>query len=287
MATCSSDLLLVEAFDALAAHAAVLGDDGRIVATNAAWDLFAALNGGHPASVGVGADYVAICRRAGEPAIADGLVAVLSGERRMFEAEYPCPSPGEDRWFLLQAARLASGGAVLTHINITRRKELESRLAHLATHDELTGLANRAAAHGHAQRAIEKGVELAVLFCDLDGFKQVNDLLGHPTGDEVLSQVASRLARVTRTDDTLARVGGDEFVVIASPCDETRAHAIAERITSCFAEPFQVGRHELSLSCSVGFALGSSHSTVENLLERADVAMYAHKGRRPRPRSDS
>lgn len=119
---------------------------------------------------------------------AEGIRAVCEGRQLEFEMEYPCPSPGEERWFLLNASPLPGRevGAVVTHLDITRRKRLEQRLQHSATHDPLTGLPNRRLLYDRLSVALgrrrhETGV-VAVLFCDLDGFKAVYDTLGHAAG---------------------------------------------------------------------------------------------------------
>jgi diguanylate cyclase (GGDEF)-like protein len=265
------------AFDALGAQAAVLDAHGRIVATNRAWDLFEALNGGEPDGCGVGVNYLAVSRSAGAHEVADGLEGVLLGVSANFEWEYPCNSEWEDRWFLLQASALPEGGAVVIHVNITRRKHLEERLTYLAGHDHLTGLANRTTAMEHAERAVAVGDPVTVLFCDLDGFKAVNDELGHAGGDELLVQVANRLQRVVRAGDVLARLGGDEFVIVCGNCDRAEADLIAERVEAAFAEPFQLGARPVPISGAVGLAVSTPTSTVDDLFVRADAAMYRRK----------
>jgi diguanylate cyclase (GGDEF)-like protein len=271
----------VAAFRALHAETAIIDQGGRILATNTAWDLFQMLNGGND-SCGVGADYLAVCREAGELETGAAIAAVARGERPFYELEYPCSSPQEDRWFLLQVAGLPTGGAVVSHINITRHKQLEHRLAYLAGHDHLTGLANRTAAVDHARQAVSNDGPVALLFVDLDGFKQVNDELGHATGDEVLVQVASRLERIVRTGDTLARLGGDEFVLVCAHCDADQAARIAERVEACFTSPFQAGTSAIRISAAVGVALSGPDSTAEQLFVLADEAMYSQKRGRQR-----
>jgi diguanylate cyclase (GGDEF)-like protein len=152
--------------------------------------------------------------------------------------------------------------------------------------DPLTGLPNRllfdqrlrealaAAAPGSGDRA----PQLAILFIDLDGFKPINDLLGHGVGDEVLRIIARRLAQAVRGSDTIARVGGDEFVMLlrgeGGAVDATRA---ARRLTETVLRPFEAGGRRLQLSCSIGIALHPEHGPDDRLLAHADAAMYASK----------
>ncbi len=174
----------------------------------------------------------------------------------------------------------------------TRVKEELARrqreLSFLATHDPLTGLANRAlllgSLEGRLALAERESREVAVLFIDLDDFKLVNDALGHSAGDRLLIGVAAALRGVTRKADTLGRFGGDEFVVVADgPWPDGGPRAIADRLLSAFAEPFVVeGRaRRLRITASVGLAVWTATSPVsaEHLLSNADTAMYCAKAR--------
>ncbi|WP_102128158.1 putative bifunctional diguanylate cyclase/phosphodiesterase [Deinococcus planocerae] len=158
-----------------------------------------------------------------------------------------------------------------------------AQLAHLAQHDALTGLPNRALLEDRLTRATahaaRHGGLLAVLFVDLDGFKFVNDTLGHRPGDEVLTEVARRLTGAVRGCDTVARFGGDEFVVLLHDlAREEDAAAIAGRMLATFAQPFALSEHEVRVTASVGVSL-SPRDGVEpaELLRHADVAMYQAK----------
>jgi diguanylate cyclase (GGDEF)-like protein len=152
--------------------------------------------------------------------------------------------------------------------------------AHEALHDRLTGLPNRSLFTdrlGHAlTRAEETGNLVAVLFCDLDGFKTVNDSLGHAAGDELLAQVAMRLSRAMRPVDTVARLGGDEFAVLIEEVDDPEdAARAAQRLLDALEPPFQVGRRELFVSGSLGIATGGGDAG--SMLRNADLAMYRAK----------
>jgi diguanylate cyclase (GGDEF)-like protein/PAS domain S-box-containing protein len=159
--------------------------------------------------------------------------------------------------------------------------ELASRkLEHAATHDPLTGLANRVALERYLASALDAdGHSLAVMFCDLDRFKTVNDGLGHDAGDEILVQVADRLRSCVRDGDLVARIGGDEFVVAAHVEDRAAATALAARVLEVVREPVSVSGRRLVTTISVGIAYGDERSTPQTLLRDADAAVYRSKGR--------
>lgn len=153
------------------------------------------------------------------------------------------------------------------------------RLLHLAGHDSLTGVANRASFRQRLAQALAIGErDLAVAFCDLDGFKPVNDTYGHPVGDVVLVEVADRLRRVLRVGDELARIGGDEFtVLLRNVPDPSRAGHVAERLLEAVRPPFAVPGGEVRLALSVGVAMVNRTATADGLLATADAALYACK----------
>jgi diguanylate cyclase (GGDEF)-like protein/PAS domain S-box-containing protein len=175
-------------------------------------------------------------------------------------------------------------GAVVTFTDITERKTLEERLEYQALHDPLTGLPNRQLlldrlGHALARTQRSSGSGVAVLFMDLDGFKVVNDSLGHDTGDRLLAAVAERLRRCLRPEDALARFGGDEFVVLVEDVDDSaEAVRVAERITEELRWPFRLKRRELYVAVSIGISLGDARThDPEDLLRDADTAMYRAK----------
>jgi diguanylate cyclase (GGDEF)-like protein/PAS domain S-box-containing protein len=174
-------------------------------------------------------------------------------------------------------------GILRTVVNILttamERLRDEDRMRHDALHDPLTGLANRTLLydrlhHALAQSEREHG-ETGVLFVDLDNFKQVNDVYGHRVGDELLAALGGRLETAVRPADTVARMGGDEFVVVCERADETGALALADRLEAAISVPVAAGGVEHSMSASIGIALG--HDDAEALLRDADAAVYRAK----------
>ncbi|HJV03506.1 MAG TPA: EAL domain-containing protein [Burkholderiaceae bacterium] len=169
--------------------------------------------------------------------------------------------------------------------DITQVKESQEKLDHLAHHDPLTALPNRLLFNDRLQHALQRATrdneQLALLFIDLDRFKNVNDTLGHHIGDELLKQVAKALQEKLREGDTLARLGGDEFIVLLEDVDgQYSASLVAEKLVAMFEQPFMVAGHELFVTCSVGISLFPTDATDLNMLIRnADVAMYQAKAR--------
>jgi diguanylate cyclase (GGDEF)-like protein len=165
------------------------------------------------------------------------------------------------------------------------RKRSELALARLAMHDALTDLPNRTVFMDHLEHALARAerqeTSVAVLFLDLDRFKEINDSLGHPVGDRLLVEVASRLNGLIRPSDVLARFGGDEFLVLCEGLEtESQAMDIAERLSACEIAPYSVDGHELSVGLSIGIAFGSDRgSAPETVVRNADRAMYRAKRR--------
>jgi diguanylate cyclase (GGDEF)-like protein/PAS domain S-box-containing protein len=174
-------------------------------------------------------------------------------------------------------------GFVVNARDITERKDLERQLTHRAFHDPLTELANRALFNDRLEHAVSRREReadtLAVLFLDLDDFKDVNDSLGHDAGDALLREVAGRLLSSSRPPDTVARLGGDEFAILLEDIDGALGAArVAERLLKAFEPKLALNGTELELKASVGIATNSRVSeTAEKLLRNADVAMYSAK----------
>ena len=215
-------------------------------------------------------------------------LAAVAHDGRAREAEWLTRAlPGEQRWLHRQAVAV-EGGVVVIVRDITERRLAEERIRHLAHHDDLTGLPNRSLLRERLDAAIvdaerERGV-LALAFIDLDGFKLVNDGLGHNAGDELLKVVGARMRRCLGPGDTLARFGGDEFVILLPDLGDDGGAAVGavapllERVREAVTEPVLVEGQEVQVSASIG-ATFYPHDGVdaEALMMRADVAMYRAK----------
>lgn len=166
---------------------------------------------------------------------------------------------------------------------VAERKEAERRMAHMATHDALTGLANRTLLNDRAQQAISlaarTGELVAVLFIDLDNFKHINDTLGHDAGDDVLMRVAGRMAELRRKSDTLCRLGGDEFVLLLpNIAHQDDAVRVARNVIASLTQPMAIDGLDYFLTPSIGIATFPSNGLdAADLLRNADIAMYRAK----------
>lgn len=178
---------------------------------------------------------------------------------------------------------LPGGGYVRAFVDITERKRAEARISHMATHDPLTGLANRALLQERVQTALarmERFGEGFALFCfDLDGFKKINDTMGHAVGDQLLQEISGRLRRAIRDIDTAARTGGDEFVILqASTNSQDQAIVLAERVRQTMGLPVSTKAGPVAVGTSIGIALAPRHGTnEEDLFKAADSALYRAK----------
>ncbi|SJZ51720.1 putative bifunctional diguanylate cyclase/phosphodiesterase [Consotaella salsifontis] len=166
----------------------------------------------------------------------------------------------------------------------SRLMSTQKRVHHLAFHDSLTGLANRARFAErldiHLERARRSNASFAVLFLDLDRFKHVNDTFGHQAGDELIRQVADRLRKITRQGDTVARLGGDEFAIVTSMCQPGDIEALSRRIVLVISAPFDLGGVQAFVGVSVGAVIAvPTTEDQEELIHRADIALYQSKSR--------
>jgi diguanylate cyclase (GGDEF)-like protein/PAS domain S-box-containing protein len=195
---------------------------------------------------------------------------------------------GTDIWATLYMTlvRNAAGKPLyyLTQLqDITAHKRLEAELAHQARHDFLTGLPNRALLHDRLVDALARdrapGKHVGVVFLDVDHFKAVNDLFGHGAGDDVLRHATQQITSVLRPTDTVARIGGDEFVVVCVDVSAADTEQIAQRILHALNQPCRIGAHEIRLNGSFGIAIADEDATPESVLSDADAAMYRAKER--------
>jgi len=196
--------------------------------------------------------------------------------------EYGIDLPGGPSDFEARVVASGPDEAIVIVRDITDRKRAEQEARHLALHDPLTGLANRRLLLdrlAHALTRLERGGCSAVLFCDLDRFKVVNDTLGHSAGDMILRIVAERLRETFRGHDTIARIGGDEFVVIVEDLDDAQdAAAAGERLQDALRAPMAVAGADVFTTASIGIAIATTTEvTPDDLLRHADTAMYRAK----------
>jgi diguanylate cyclase (GGDEF)-like protein/PAS domain S-box-containing protein len=212
-------------------------------------------------------------------AVTDAAIKALNSVRIEYRFQV---ASGEYRWFsdVIRVIRKADGSGhrlVGVMIDITDQKRTEELLAYRATHDTLTGLLNREQLDIELERVHQLPDPWALLFLDLNGFKDVNDALGHSVGDEVLRIVAQRLTTATRPDDIVARFGGDEFCVLAPVLEQDTAVSIARRLRDAVRGATTVGGHKLRLTVTVGIAYVAPDGSPETLLRQADAAMYSAK----------
>ncbi len=190
----------------------------------------------------------------------------------------------DGRFVLLTRQPMEGGGWLSIIEDITERRRAEAEIVHLARHDALTGLANRAEFNARLEEASERlkrnGGPVTLMMIDLDKFKAVNDTLGHPAGDRLLVEVGQRLQSTIRETDVLARLGGDEFAIIQEGGlnQHEGAIALALRIINAISHPFDLGGHQASVGTSIGIALAPEHGVEpEELLKSADLALYDAK----------
>ncbi len=191
---------------------------------------------------------------------------------------------GDERWIMVSENRTADGGTVILHTDVSELKTRERRIHHLAYHDVLTGLPNRASflqrLNDELTRCRKARESLAVLCIDLDGFKHVNDTLGHPFGDELLVEIARRIKDNIREVDVSARLGGDEFAIVVSDnVSVETVTGIAWRLLHALAEPVMIRDQQVVTTASIGvaFALPGEETDPDFLMKCADLALYRSK----------
>ncbi|RYE88677.1 MAG: EAL domain-containing protein [Hyphomicrobiales bacterium] len=191
----------------------------------------------------------------------------------------------DGRIIAIAHGRIESGGWVATYEDVTERRKIEARFAYLARHDALTGLPNRVHFREYMEESLDRShaKPLVLLSLDLDGFKAINDNLGHPAGDALLQQVARRLEASADDADIVARLGGDEFAIAVEQSDHLQLAALAERVVESLNKPFDVDGHAIVISVSVGIASTADLAAVvrqdmpDSLLKNADLALYRAK----------
>jgi diguanylate cyclase (GGDEF)-like protein len=225
------------------------------------------------------------------PEDADKLEASVQESARTlsrWHIEYRLILPGQGtRWRLGDAMpEKLEDGSIIWHgfiTDITERKNSEERIRHMAQYDVLTDLPNRALLSDRLQQALSNAkrehIHLALMFIDFDNFKPINDSLGHAVGDKLLAKAADRMQRCMRESDTIARIGGDEFVVLLPNTEsDLDAKIVAEKVRQAIEIPFEIEDYRLNISVSIGIAIYPEHGEDEiELSKNADLAMYYAK----------
>lgn len=209
--------------------------------------------------------------------------------RAMMEKRY-LHADGSMMWGMCSGAVVGRDSAAPTLVlliqDISDRKATEAALTRRASHDPLTGLANRLVLRDRLETALlateQRGGQVALIYADLDGFKSVNDSRGQGAGDDLLIHVAERLQGCVRDGDTVARLGGDEFAILCPTIDPTQIANLTERITGAVTTPLRRGEEQLTVGVSLGVSVGDHHRDAGSLIAEADMRMYAAK-RRSRP----
>ncbi len=280
----ASERLLTAMLNSIPDIAWLKDRDGRFIMVN---EPFSMASGKRPELLIGKTDFDAWPRWLAERYVADDQAVMLSRETKRVE-EPLAVKHGPERWIetiktcIVNERDEVVGTAGISR-DITDRKRMEEEIRHMAQHDSLTGLPNRRMfidiLNLEIAQARRHESKLAVLFLDLDRFKDVNDTLGHEAGDRLLKVVAFRLRRAIRESDTVARIGGDEFNVVLSDLGRAEdASAIARKIVESMARPFSIAGHDLQVTASIGISIFPDDGTkVDMLLRYADIAMYHAK----------
>jgi diguanylate cyclase (GGDEF)-like protein/PAS domain S-box-containing protein len=275
--------------DSLPAHIAVLDTEGNIFDINEHWRHFGMENAMHDEQLGVGNNYLDVCRNArgdnsdGARESEAGLRALLNGEQDKFSLEYPCHAPTRKRWFRLMARRLESAGetdaplgAVVMHIDITERKLAELQLEKQAFQDPLTGLLNRAGFTAALNRHLDKQGWQAhnlVVVMDIKGQSNINDAHGYEVGDRLLNQIGDRLKEKLETG-VVGCTNGDSFTLLLCGTGTDRIEDHWQWLNTLLHEPFAVGNSTIEVSARFGFTLlGEQPRSAERLLHEAEIAL--------------
>lgn len=286
------DTLLLPTLDSLPQQLLILDGQGAVIAVNRAWHDFRE-SIGLPDTTPVGRSFTAtldagsVTDASDREALAEGVRAVLAGRLEQYGHTYPLALASRTLWIELFAVALPAGrpGAVVSLFDVTQDREAETHLVAQANRDALTGLPNRRSFEYEAERALSlakrRGSSLAVVFLDLDDFKDVNDTYGHAAGDDLLVHVAQRLQGQVRTSDLVARWGGDEFVMLLPDMTPAEYRRTLARYRAALGRPMHVNGQPHMARASFGVAfLPQDGLTLSDLLCQADEAMYADKGAR-------
>ena len=257
--------------------------DGRLAVMNHRFGEMMSLPEDILQSGGTAADIINACVLSGSISAASGRLILSEIENtKTHNIITSDPDIMRDRSLSWTFQPMADGGAVVLLEDITERRHAEARISHLARYDELTTLPNRVSFRDEIERLLRipprQGELSALLFVDLDRFKQVNDTLGHPCGDQLLCAVSERLRDMLRPEDFVARFGGDEFVVFQRNIrSNDDAAVLARRIVDQLSERYKIDNHLVEIGASVGIAMTAPGISADTLLKNADMALYRAK----------
>jgi cyclic di-GMP phosphodiesterase Gmr len=289
--------VLAGAFDAADVLLLVLDRRGRVVHLNTAGARLACPDSPQPIGLpvwevfgGPGPDGTQALRST-VSALLDAGGSTPGARRGTAGVEQLCVGPLGHRqrlaWTLTCLGDPYGDFVVAVGSDVSEHRMAEATWRHLAETDPLTGLANRVALHAALADHLhpERGLGCGLLFCDLDGFKQINDTRGHAVGDQVLTQTAQRLLSSVRQEDLVARIGGDEFVIVLPAAGAVETRATATRVERSVSRPLRLELETVQVGVSVGHRVADTGEDPETVLHDADSAMYAVKSRRHRMRA--
>jgi diguanylate cyclase (GGDEF)-like protein len=279
-----AELRLVEALGAVNQGFSMFDEQERVIVCNS---RYAEIFGLPPELIQPGTPLIAILEHragsaaAGGPSPADYRRKLLLdiGKGGMHTI---CFESSDGRLVYTVSRPRPGGGWISTHDDVTEHRRMEQQLRHLSHHDSLTQLANRVLLRERLEEAlaeVKRGQSLAVLCLDLDHFKDINETLGHPVGDELLKQAADRLRRCVRETDFVARMGGDEFTIIQhGEAEPMGATSLATRIIEALGVPYEIGGQRMTVGVSIGISVAPSDGEeADQLLKHADMALYLAK----------
>lgn len=276
--------------ESLPGRTCILDAEGIVIATNKHYRDQGPTGAGEGTGPAVGTDYSVWASSEVDTDAGEAISNIVNGlQTENYHAEFTTVRRRRRTWTEIVVVPMTteSGGAVITHLDITMRKQAESTLKRRATHDPLTGLPNRVLLTDRLSQALARasrsGQNVGIMFCDLDGFRDINNSYGHLAGDKLLVTIAKRLRTVCRSTDTVARVSGDEFVIVLEDVqNESEVEEVAKRVIDALSEPVVLDEATVETGTSIGLVMSPGVSragvrTIENVIRDADAAMYAAK----------